>query len=73
MPEGIPLDNAESLGLRLVSALSDQLQATAQLDRTPGTRFTLRFRPLLAIRNGVGSLHSASATADASSFVDRRS
>jgi len=42
---GIPADfdwrNAESLGLRLVNSLVDQLDGTIELDRTAGTAFTI--------------------------------
>ncbi|PKG32304.1 PAS domain S-box protein, partial [Methanoregula sp.] len=43
--EGIPEDfdwkNTQSLGLRLVNSLVDQLDGTVELDRTSGTRFTM--------------------------------
>jgi two-component sensor histidine kinase len=42
---GIPGDldwrNAESLGLRLVIELVDQLDGTIELDRSAGTKFTI--------------------------------
>jgi two-component sensor histidine kinase len=43
LPEGISLDAAESLGLRLVSALSSQLRGTIAVDAAGGTRFILEF------------------------------
>lgn len=40
-PEGVSLDSPSSLGLRLVSALVDQLSATIELERVPSARFRL--------------------------------
>ena len=54
IPPEIALDAADTLGLRLVSALIEQLDATVELDRSVGTRFTIRFRPATAIRASVG-------------------
>ena len=43
--EGVDVRNAESLGLRLVSILSEeQLRGKMELDRTEGTKFRIRFR-----------------------------
>lgn len=42
-PEGIDLDNPETLGLRLVSALTAQLEGTIELQREPHPIFTIRF------------------------------
>ncbi len=57
IPEGITIATSQSLGLRLVSALADQLQASVALDRAHGTRFTIRFLPQTPVRTG--SLASA--------------
>ena len=38
------LARAKSLGLKLVIALSDQLQGTVEVDRTRGTEFRIKFR-----------------------------
>lgn len=46
--KGIPVDidfrNTESLGLQLVVTLAEQLEASIELDRTEGTKFTVRFK-----------------------------
>jgi two-component sensor histidine kinase len=42
-PEDIDLDNPETLGLRLISALVTQLDGTIELQRKPNPRFTIRF------------------------------
>jgi PAS domain S-box-containing protein len=42
-PEDIDLDNPETLGLRLISALVDQLDGTIELKRKPSPRYTIRF------------------------------
>ena len=42
-PEEIELDNPKTLGLRLVSALVQQLQGTIELQRAPNPVFTVRF------------------------------
>jgi PAS domain S-box-containing protein len=39
IPEGITLENQASLGLRLVSILTEQLKGTVAIDRTEGTKF----------------------------------
>jgi two-component sensor histidine kinase len=45
MPEEMDFRNTESLGLRLVTSLSEnQLQGKIELDRTEGTEFRIRFR-----------------------------
>jgi two-component sensor histidine kinase len=41
MPEGLDWKNAESLGLRLVISLVEQLQGTIELEKGPGTVFRL--------------------------------
>jgi len=43
MAPGITLVNQPSLGLQLVSSLTDQLNGTVAIDRTGGTKFTFRF------------------------------
>ena len=42
-PENIDLENPPTLGLRLVSALVSQLRGTAELERSPHPKFTVRF------------------------------
>lgn len=42
-PEDIDLDNAETLGLRLISALVSQLNGTIELQRKPHPVFTIKF------------------------------
>ena len=41
MPEGLDWRNTHSLGLQLVTTLTDQMDGTIELDRTSGTQFTL--------------------------------
>jgi PAS domain S-box-containing protein len=41
IPEGFDWKNTQSLGLRLVNSLVDQLDGTIELDRSSGTRFTM--------------------------------
>jgi two-component sensor histidine kinase len=43
MPEGVAPRSTGSLGLRLVSRLVDQLEASIELDRNGGTGFTIKF------------------------------
>jgi len=43
IPETVDLQTAKSLGLRLVNALTRQIRGTLELDRSIGTRFTIRF------------------------------
>jgi len=40
IPEGITLENQDSMGLRLINMFTDQLNATVVIDRTEGTKFT---------------------------------
>jgi len=40
IPEGITLENQDSMGLRLVEMFTDQLNASVMIDRTEGTKFT---------------------------------
>ncbi len=48
LPPGVRLESPASLGLRLVASFARQLRAEVAIDRTRGTRFTLRF----ALRRG---------------------
>jgi two-component sensor histidine kinase len=41
IPQNFDWRNTESLGLRLVTELADQLDGTIELDRANGTSFTL--------------------------------
>ena len=43
MGKDIELDRANSLGLRLIHTLTDQLKGTVVLERAPGTTFSIRF------------------------------
>jgi PAS domain S-box-containing protein len=45
LPAGMNLENPETLGLRLVKMLSQQINGAIELDRTHGTTFRLRFAP----------------------------
>ena len=46
-PENLDFENIEtSLGLRLVSMLVNQLEGSIKLDRTNGTKFTIKFKEL---------------------------
>ena len=42
-PEDSPFENTETLGLRLVSSLVQQLRGTIELRRSPSPEFTIRF------------------------------
>ena len=42
-PKAVALDNPETLGLQLISALVEQLQGTIELQREPHPVFTIRF------------------------------
>jgi PAS domain S-box-containing protein len=42
-PDDLTLGNPQTLGLRLISSLTDQLRGTVELHRTPQPRFTIRF------------------------------
>ena len=42
-PNDVTLDNPETLGLQLISALVEQLQGTIELQRAPYPVFTIRF------------------------------
>jgi PAS domain S-box-containing protein len=43
LPPDLDLSSSESLGLRLVSMLTEQLRGRLELDRSGGTRFTITF------------------------------
>ena len=43
-PEGLDFRSTDSLGLKLVCTLTEQLFGTITLQREAGTRFTIRFR-----------------------------
>ncbi|MGB9929389.1 MAG: PAS domain S-box protein [Methanosarcina sp.] len=43
IPENLDLENSETLGLQLVSILTDQLDGKLELKRGPGTQFTISF------------------------------
>jgi PAS domain S-box-containing protein len=44
LPEGIDLDNLQSLGLKLVDVLTQQLEGRLQITRKQGTEFTVTFK-----------------------------
>jgi PAS domain S-box-containing protein len=46
LPEDVDVHNTPSLGLQLVSMLTQQLSGTLQLDRSAGTVFKITFAPL---------------------------
>ncbi|MFP4549882.1 MAG: histidine kinase dimerization/phosphoacceptor domain -containing protein [Spirochaetales bacterium] len=43
IPDGIAPDTTESLGLRLIAALADQLQGSLVIERSPHPRFSILF------------------------------
>ncbi|MBN1496902.1 MAG: PAS domain S-box protein [Spirochaetes bacterium] len=43
LPDGIDPEKVESLGLNLIHLLAQQLRGTLAIDRTDGTRYSLRF------------------------------
>lgn len=43
LPDGIDPEKVESLGLHLIHLLAQQLRGTLAIDRTDGTRYSLRF------------------------------
>jgi two-component sensor histidine kinase len=45
VPSGLDLDAVESMGLTLVTSLVKQIQGRITLDRSNGSRFTVRFSP----------------------------
>jgi PAS domain S-box-containing protein len=46
LPEDIDMETTDSLGLRLVSSLVNQLDGTVELDRKHGTKYIIKFREL---------------------------
>ena len=44
IPEGIDIEGADTLGLKLVTALTKQLGGEYSLDRCEGTKFTITFQ-----------------------------
>lgn len=44
LPEGFDYENSETLGLQLVTILTDQLSATMDIELSAGTNYTLAFR-----------------------------
>lgn len=44
LPEGLDYKNTDSLGLRLVNSLTDQIKGNIELDRTGGTTFKIKFK-----------------------------
>jgi len=48
-PKDVDFRNTESLGLQLVVTLADQLGGEIDLDRSEGTVFRLKFKPLEAV------------------------
>ncbi|OPY29573.1 MAG: putative diguanylate cyclase [Methanobacterium sp. PtaU1.Bin242] len=47
LPEDLDYTDTESLGLRLVNSLVRQLDGTIKLDRSQGTKFTIKFTELI--------------------------
>ncbi len=45
-PEGLDFRTFDSLGLKLVCALTEQLSGAIDMDRTVGTKFTIKFKEL---------------------------
>jgi PAS domain S-box-containing protein len=45
LPEGVDPLTADTMGMQIVSALADQLDAKMEVAREGGTRFTLTFKP----------------------------
>jgi PAS domain S-box-containing protein len=46
LPADLDLEKSETLGLRLVRMLSQQIQGAIEFDRTQGTTFRLRLKPM---------------------------
>ncbi|MBA3018841.1 MAG: PAS domain S-box protein [Proteobacteria bacterium] len=44
VPEGMDFKNSESLGLKLVNILTDQINGKLYLDQSKGTKFQIRFK-----------------------------
>jgi PAS domain S-box-containing protein len=47
LPDEIDLNNLESLGLRLVKSLSDQIDGKLKINRENGTEFNIKFKELV--------------------------
>lgn len=47
LPEDFDFRKTESLGLRLINALVSQLDGSIELDKSQGTKFTMRFKELI--------------------------
>jgi two-component sensor histidine kinase len=45
MPDGFDFEESDSLGMQLINALSNQLDARLTLINKPGTTFILDFKP----------------------------
>ena len=46
LPENLDMENVETLGLKMVKILVNQLKGTLEVDRTNGTRFKIIFKEL---------------------------
>ena len=46
LPENLDMENVETLGLKMVKILVNQLKGTLEMDRTNGTRFKIIFKEL---------------------------
>jgi PAS domain S-box-containing protein len=44
LPQGVDVENAETLGLQIVAILAEQIGASLELTRDPGTRFAIIFK-----------------------------
>lgn len=44
LPEGLDFKNTGSLGLQLVTSLTDQIDGNIELDQSKGTQFTIKFK-----------------------------
>ncbi len=52
VPEHIQFPPTDSLGLQIISMLSNQLDGSVELDRTSGTKFTIDFKPYASVDPG---------------------
>jgi len=46
LPENIDIDNIDTLGLKMVNILADQLGGTLEMDKTGGVEFKIIFNEL---------------------------
>ena len=46
MPDNLDIENVETLGLKMVTILVNQLKGTLELDRTNGTKFNITFKEM---------------------------